>query len=70
MKEVKYMMSLLSENSLFIIDELCRSTAANEGAALAMAICEKFCTTSVFLYVTTHYTSLADLAEMYLNVRA
>ncbi|XP_044253002.1 mutS protein homolog 4-like isoform X2 [Tribolium madens] len=68
-KEVKYIMTLLSENSLFIIDELCRSTCADEGANLAMAICEKFCTTSAFVYVTTHYTSLANLREMYFNVK-
>ncbi|RZC37285.1 mutS protein -like 4-like [Asbolus verrucosus] len=69
MKEIKYMMTLLSENSLFIIDELCRSTSADEGTALAMAICEKFCSTSAFVFVTTHYTALANLAHMYLNVK-
>ncbi|XP_015838166.1 mutS protein homolog 4 isoform X2 [Tribolium castaneum] len=69
MKEVKYMMTLPSENSLFIIDELCRSTAADEGANLAMAFCETFCTTTAFVYVTTHYTSLANLKEMYVNVK-
>lgn len=69
MKEIKYMMTLVSENSLFIIDELCRSTAADEGANLAMPICEKFCTTQAFVFVTTHYTSLANLREMYLGVK-
>lgn len=62
-------MNLISDNSLFIIDELCRSTSVDEGSALAMAICEKFTSTNAFIYVTTHYTSLGKLQDMYLNVR-
>ncbi|CAH0563731.1 unnamed protein product [Brassicogethes aeneus] len=69
MKEIKYILTTMTENSLVIIDELCRSTSLEEGMALAMAICEKFANTSIFLYITTHFTTLAKIHDMYLNIK-
>ncbi|XP_018566348.1 uncharacterized protein LOC108907240 [Anoplophora glabripennis] len=69
MKELKYIMMTMTENSLVIIDEICRSTSLEEGTALAIAIVEKLAQSSAFIYVTTHFTLLTKLYDMYLNVK-
>lgn len=69
MKEIKYIMTTMTKNSLVIIDELCRSTSLEEGTALAIAIVEKMAQTSAFIYITTHFTLLTKLYDMYLNVK-
>lgn len=62
-------MTTMTKNSLVIIDELCRSTCLEEGTALAIAIVEKLVQSSAFIYITTHFTLLTKLYEMYLNVK-
>lgn len=59
----------MTKNSLVIIDELCRSTAVEEGTALAMAICEKMLKTPAYIFLTTHYTTITKLQELYCNVK-
>ncbi|KAG5683991.1 hypothetical protein PVAND_013244 [Polypedilum vanderplanki] len=41
LRDMEYIYSNLTPNSLVIIDELCRSTAPNEGEVLCYAFCEK-----------------------------
>lgn len=60
----------MTEKTLIIIDELCRSTSIEEGTALAMAVCEKLMNSKAFIFVTTHFTFFAKMAEMYYNVEA
>ncbi|VEN52303.1 unnamed protein product [Callosobruchus maculatus] len=69
MKEMNYVMSTITANSLVIIDELCRSTAVEEGTALAIAIVEKLLQSSAFVYITTHYVLLTKLYDMYPSVK-
>ncbi|KAJ8916137.1 hypothetical protein NQ315_004504 [Exocentrus adspersus] len=69
MKEIKYIMTTMTNNSVVIIDELCRSTSLEEGTALAIAIVEKLAQSSAFIYITTHFTLLTKLYDMYLNVK-
>lgn len=69
MKELQYIMTTMTENSLVIIDELCRCTSVEEGTALAIAIVEKLAQSSAFIYITTHLTLLTKLYDMYLNVK-
>lgn len=69
MREIKYILSTMTDNSLIVIDELCRSTSLEEGTALAMAISEKLLQTGAFIYLTTHYTLITKLADMYCNIK-
>lgn len=67
--EIKHCLSTMTHNSLVIMDELCRSTAVEEGTALAMAICEKMLMSPAFIFLTTHYTLITKLQELYFNVK-
>ncbi|KAL3273959.1 hypothetical protein HHI36_015382 [Cryptolaemus montrouzieri] len=69
MKEVIYILNNMTRSSLIVIDELARSTSLEEGAALAMAICERLAVSSAFVYLTSHFTLVTKLGEMYLNVK-
>ena len=69
MKEIQHFLNVMNENSLVIVDELCRSTSVDEGTALAMAICEKFIELKSFVWFTTHYTFITSLQKMYLQVK-
>ncbi|CAG9831152.1 unnamed protein product [Diabrotica balteata] len=68
-KEIKYILSTMTDNSLIIIDELCRSTALEEGVSLAIAILEHMACVSSYIYITTHFTTLAKLHLMYPNLK-
>uniref|UniRef100_A0A6P7F7L9 Uncharacterized protein LOC114325556 n=1 Tax=Diabrotica virgifera virgifera TaxID=50390 RepID=A0A6P7F7L9_DIAVI len=68
-KEMKYILSTMTENSLIIIDELCRSTSLEEGISLAVAILEQLARFSSYIYITTHFTTLAKLHMMYPNIK-
>ncbi|CAG9812751.1 unnamed protein product [Phaedon cochleariae] len=69
MKEMNYIMTSLTKNSLVIIDELGRSTALEEGTALAIAILEKLANSSAYIYIATHFTLLTRLYDMYPYVK-
>ncbi|XP_030764155.1 uncharacterized protein LOC115888541 [Sitophilus oryzae] len=69
MHEVNYILNIITENSLIIIDELCRSTSVEEGTAIAMSVCDKLINSKTYFYVTTHYGLLSKLADIFLNVK-
>lgn len=69
MKEIQYMLTAMTPNSLIIIDELGRSTSVEEGMSMAIAICEKLATLPAFLFITTHFSSLSNINDMYLNIK-
>ncbi|KAG5872036.1 hypothetical protein JTB14_021930 [Gonioctena quinquepunctata] len=68
MKEMEYIMTTMTPNSLIVIDELGRSTSLEEGTALAMALLEKLANSSAYIYITSHFTLLTKLYEMYPNI--
>ena len=59
---------MMTPTSLIIIDELCRGTSCEEGAAMALAIVEELLEKSAFIFITTHFLCLTKLQEMYSNV--
>lgn len=69
MKEIQYFFSVMTKNTLIIIDELCRSTSVEEGTAIAMSICEKLIQTPAFTFITTHYIFLTKLYDLYYQVK-
>ncbi|KAF5308796.1 hypothetical protein FQR65_LT06029 [Abscondita terminalis] len=68
-KEINYFLTVLTKNTLIIIDEICRSTAAVEGTAGAMAICERFLKTPAFVFFTTHFKLLTAIHQIQVNVK-
>lgn len=62
-------MTDITKNSLLIIDELGRSTSLEEGTALSLAISEKLMRTEAFIFLTTHFTLITKLQDMYFNVK-
>lgn len=69
MKEIQYFLNVLTDNSLIVIDELCRSTSVEEGTAIAMAVCERLMKTPAFLFITTHFKFMTKLEELHYNVK-
>lgn len=69
LREVKHFLKNATSKSLIIIDELCRSTSLEQGTALAYAIIEKLMKTKAFIYLTTHYTIITKMQDMYCNVK-
>lgn len=68
MSEMQYIMNSLTDNSLIVIDELCRSTSVDEGASLAYVFCEKLIGTKAFTFFATHFLFLGNLANNFYNV--
>lgn len=74
--EINYILNNMSSNSLFLIDEFCRSTNHNEGLAISMAICEyillalngKDNLENVHLLFATHFKELDYLECLYSKV--
>lgn len=69
MKEIDYFLTVLTDNTLIVIDELGRSTSLEAGTAIAIAICTKLLSTKAFTFITTHYTLLPQMQKQYLNVK-
>lgn len=69
LKEIQYIMNAATKDSLVIIDELGKSTSFEDGIAFAMAIVEKLAQSKTYLFVATHFTLLANLYDMYPNVK-
>ncbi|KAK9744780.1 MutS domain V [Popillia japonica] len=67
-KEIQYFHTVMTANTLIIIDELCRSTAVDEGTYLAMATIESLAKNQAFIFVATHYTFVTNLEEFYPNL--
>lgn len=75
MKELSHMLDSISDNSLILIDELCRSTNPKEGLALSLAICEYILNEkiadkqNVYAFYATHFEELKSLEIMYSKVK-
>ncbi|KAK4879853.1 hypothetical protein RN001_007999 [Aquatica leii] len=69
MKEIQYFLTVLTKNTVIIVDELCRSTSTVEGTAIAMSICIKLLETPAFVFFTTHFKLLTILYDIYINVK-
>lgn len=70
--EINYILSNWPENSLILVDELCRNTNYYEGLALCMSICEDMLKrleanpdSNVTIVFATHYKELAYLQNFY-----
>ncbi|XP_053981836.1 mutS protein homolog 4-like [Hylaeus volcanicus] len=68
MKEAQYILRTVTPTSLIVLDELCKSTAMEEGGSIAWAICERLLNTSAFVFASTHFAYLTKLANLYYNV--
>lgn len=62
-------MNIMTPNTLMIVDEFGRSTGVGEGTALAFAVAEKLATTEAFVFFSTHFRFLTQLADMYYNIQ-
>ncbi len=61
MLNLKSMLSLLSEKSLVLVDEMCTGTAPEEGAALAVALLDEFLGAGIALVLATaHHDRLKE----------
>lgn len=69
MKEIQFFLSVVSQNTLIVVDELCRSTSLEKGTALAMSIGETLMATPAFIFFTTHFKLLTKLQDLHLNVK-
>jgi DNA mismatch repair protein MSH4 len=68
MIEMNYILNNFTDNSLILIDELCRSTSKDEGLAISMAICEHIIKSNAFILFATHLHELTCLDTMYSKV--
>ena len=74
MKEINVILKSIDNNSLILIDELCRSTNPKEGLALSIAICEYILNdivaskNDVFVFYATHFQELKCLEVLYSKV--
>lgn len=66
---MEYFLSCVTPHTLLVVDELCRSTAVEEGTALAVALCEKCIASEAFVFLTTHFKALYQLHDLYFNVK-
>src|SRR5437870_1567409 len=62
MLNLKSMLGLLTPNSLVLVDEMGTGTAAEEGAALAVALLDEFRAKNCFVLATTHHDRLKTYA--------
>lgn len=46
-----------------------RSTSIEEGTAIAMSICDVLAKSKAFTFITTHFTLLAKLADLFFNIK-
>lgn len=60
MKNIIFILNQVNDKSLVLLDELCSGTDPSEGAALSMAILNKFKNTRTTLLCTTHYPEIKD----------
>ena len=65
MWDVSCILQQASGRSLVLLDELGRSTAAEEGAAITWTVCEHLLRRRCRTLAATHYQQCARLADMY-----
>ncbi len=68
MREINYILQNVSDRSLIIIDELGRSTSAEEGLGLCYSICEQLLNRGAHTFLATHFLELYNLSVHYQNV--
>ncbi len=69
MKNIIFILKIVDDKTLVLIDELASGTDPEQGAALAIAIVEQICNKKATLLVTTHYSQLKSFAFNDENVR-
>ena len=78
MLEMKYILENMDNESLILIDELCRSTNFNEGLAVSMSLCEYMLAKvednyykhgqKTFVFYASHYADISCLEYLYKKV--
>ncbi|PHZ13648.1 uncharacterized protein RHIMIDRAFT_236703 [Rhizopus microsporus ATCC 52813] len=68
MKETAYLLQHVTNSSVVIIDELCRSTSPNNAVGIAAAVCEELARTKAFCFFATHLHELTRTLVIYPNV--
>ena len=63
MKNISSIMKQATPNTLLLFDEIGSGTEPNEGAALAIAILERFYKTGCITVATTHYGEIKEFGE-------
>ncbi|KIW17710.1 hypothetical protein PV08_04905 [Exophiala spinifera] len=58
MREMAFILRTISEQSLVIIDELCRGTSTTDGLAIAIAIAEALVESKALVWFVTHFRDL------------
>ena len=70
MREATYVLRNLGPSALVLVDELGRGTSNRDGASLAWAVAEELLSAPrTFTFFATHYLHLANLKNLYPNVR-
>jgi DNA mismatch repair ATPase MutS len=70
MRETTYVLRNLGPPALVLVDELGRGTSNRDGASLAWAVAEELLSAPrTFTFFATHYLHLANLKNLYPNVR-
>jgi DNA mismatch repair protein MutS len=69
MREAAHVLHACTPRSLVLIDELGRGTSADEGRAIAWAVCEALLQQPAYTLFVTHYEQLCTLAEAHPNAR-
>lgn len=65
MRDVSTILHVATERSFVIVDELGRATTPSDGVALSWAFCECALATGAFVLLSTHFSELAALEELY-----
>ena len=68
MSDVSCILQQCTDRSLVLLDELGRSTAAEEGAGLTWAVCEHLLLKGCRTLAATHYQQCSRMADMYHQV--
>ncbi|KAJ2878099.1 MutS protein msh4, partial [Coemansia aciculifera] len=67
MHGVAYILHNYDAHSLVMIDELGRSTAADEGVSICRAVCEELMESAATVFLTTHYLGLPPVLGVHSN---
>jgi DNA mismatch repair protein MSH4 len=68
MIEMNYIVENFTDDSLVLIDELCRSTGKDEGIAISIALLEHMSSKPAFVFFATHLSELTALETIHPNV--
>jgi DNA mismatch repair protein MSH4 len=65
MQETSFILANVGPTSLVIIDELGRGTSVDEGSAICWAVAERLLESKAFVFLATHFSQMASLAELH-----